>query len=806
MTVGYAPQQNGKAERWNRTLIEGIRTVLIDSGLPLSFWEDDMEYITFTRNRCPIASKKRVPFHAFYGKRPNTTYLRRFRIRAFAHIGKSHKRKLDPINSPVVILGYQDGVKGYKVLDLKTGRVTQTDQVVFTENNKVSLSDVNKVPAPSGQPIVIISREFEKERTPENVEHRNNPEPMELNRPVQNPLPQEENPNRRNVVQQQHPAFFPPNLVNELRNRIQERNQVNENLPAQAMENQGPVRRYPQRRNAGINSRLTEEEYDLQGMVNLRGQFVDLFGYQVEIIENMPQTYRDAMKTEEASAWTSAMEYELETINRYNTATLTDLPPGKKLLTTRWVLNKRAKPDSEIQHKARLCVRGFEQREGIDFKETFAPTLNVKSFRILCGIAAKYKYKIRQFDVKSAFLNGILDEEIYVTQPPGFEDKNHPEKVWKLNRALYGLKQSPRIWWKTLQEKLTDIKLISTVGDDAMFSRKLNGKLIYIGVWVDDMPIAVPDDSTGDEIKNILQQNFEIHDLGDAKKILGMELNRNNETGTIRLTQSKYIKTILAKFEMSDCKPVDMPFPQNLQLNSKDGDALPSNTPYRELVGSLIHAMNYTRPNIAFAVSVLSRYMQSPRTPHWKAAKHVLRYLRGSTNCGIEFSGKGEFFGAVDSDWGMDIDTNRSTTGYTFMFAGGPISWKSKCQKVVSDSSTEAELRAAVDAVKECKWLRDVLSDLAELNEGPTRMFEDNQGLLKITENTQALDRCRHISRKASALRESIQHRIISLEYIASEKNPADIFTKSVHKNTIKQVSSLYFDKEHQNKGECQQN
>ena len=426
----------------------------------------------------------------------------------------------------------------------------------------------------------------------------------------------------------------------------------------------------------------------------------------------------------------------------------------------------------------------------------------MKSFRILCGIAAKYKMKIRQFDVRSAFLNGELEEEIYVTQPPGFEDKHHPYKVWRLNRALYGLRQSPRVWWATLQSKLTDLKLISPAGDDAIFSGKLDGKQIFVGVWVDDMPIIVPDDETGNAIKAILEEKFEIHTLGEAKKVLGMEIHRENEIGQIRLTQTAYIEKLLTRFEMTDAKTADSPFPHNLKLNAKDGNELDCVTPYRELVGSLIHAMNYTRPDIAYTVSALTRYMHSPRTPHWKAAKHVLRYLKKTKEMGIEFSGKGEFYGAVDSDWGMCPNTSKSTSGYCFWFAGGPISWQSQRQKVVADSSTEAELHAAHYAVKECKWLRDVLSDLGELKAEPTTIFEDNQGLLKITENTQALDRCRHVSRQANSLRESIRHKIIKLEYIASKENPADIFTKAVHKSDLIRILSNYIDQRHQNKGE----
>ena len=307
------------------------------------------------------------------------------------------------------------------------------------------------------------------------------------------------------------------------------------------------------------------------------------------------------------------------------------------------------------------------------------------------------------------------------------------------------------------------------------------------------MPVLVPDDVTGDEIRDILKKKFEIHDLGDAKKVLGMEIIRDRKTGTIHLNQKEFIEKLLIRFEMNDAKATEMPFPLNLKLNTKDGQELENPTIYRELAGSLIHLMNNTHPDIAYSVSVLTRYMQNPRTTHWKAAKYVLRYLKGTKNVGIEFTGTGDFYGAIDADWGMDPDTNKSMMGYCFWFGGGPISWQSRRQKVVSDSSTEAELRAAHYAVKECKWICDVLSDLGELKEEPTIIYEDNQGLLKITENTQALDRCRHISRQANSLRESIHHRIVELRYIASKENPADIFTKAAHKNDLNRFVTKYF-------------
>ena len=321
-----------------------------------------------------------------------------------------------------------------------------------------------------------------------------------------------------------------------------------------------------------------------------------------------------------------------------------------------------------------------------------------------------------------------------------------------MNCTLYGLRQSPHVWWKTLQGRLSDIKLVSTVGDDALFSGKLNNKQIFVGVWVEDMPILVPNDETGNLVHDFLKEKFEIHDLGEAKKVLGMEVFRNKETGHIRLTQTEFIEQLLNRFEMTDAKPAESPLPHNTKLNSKDGSELESVTRYRELMGSLIHAMNYSQPDISYAVSILTHYMHSPRMTHWKAVKHVLRYLKGMKEMGIEFTGVRDFHGAVDSDWGMCPDTSKSTSGYCFWFVGGPISWQSRRQKVVADSSTEAELCAAHYAVKECKWLRDVLSDLGELKNGPTTILEDNQGLLKIMENTQALDRCHHVSRQANTL------------------------------------------------------
>ena len=366
-------------------------------------------------------------------------------------------------------------------------------------------------------------------------------------------------------------------------------------------------------------------------------------------------------------------------------------PRGEKSPARQWVYKLKRGPQGEIiRYKARWVVRGFEQEEGIDYKETFASVVKPMSYKALFAIAAALDLEIEHMDVKTAFLYGDIDEEVYVEQPHEMDDGSG--RVCRLNKALYGLRQSPRIWYNTLTNFLETIGFTALVADAGVFSR---GHL-YIAVYVDDLLIAGPSKDEIQEIKDTLSNRFEMTDLGPCTHYLGMTVTRDRRNRILRLSQRSYIETVLQDHGMWECKPVLTPLEGRLEPAPEGHKATDEDKHwYAKAIGSLMYAMLGTRPDIAFAVSCCSRYMSNPAEPHIKAVKRIMRYLRGTINFELTFRGELEpLLGYSDSDWAGDTGTRRSTSGYIFNIGRGAISWSSKQQSVVALSTCEAEYMA----------------------------------------------------------------------------------------------------------------
>eukprot|EP00253_Pinus_taeda_P025555 PITA_25555 len=396
-----------------------------------------------------------------------------------------------------------------------------------------------------------------------------------------------------------------------------------------------------------------------------------------------PSSYDEAKEYEE---WRNAINEEYNSIMKNDTWELTELPKNRVPIGCKWLYKSKFNADGSIdKHKARLVAKGYSQKEGIDYEDTFAPVAKLNTIRIMIALATKYNWKMHQLDVKSAFLNGELKEEVYLVQPEGFVKQGQERLVCRLKKALYGLKQAPRSWY---------VKI------DSFFYEKGNAcKLI-------------------EEIKNQLSHVFEIKDLGELHYCLGLEVWR--EPGKTLITQRKYTREILKRFNMIECKATSTPLEQNVKLCSDDGTKEVNGTMYRQLVGSLNY-LTTSRPNIAYSVSILSQFMAKPCESHWKAAKKVLRYLKGTLNFGIMYTDEFdvELAGYSDSDWAGNPDDRKSTTGYMFNIGSGPISWSSKKQPTVSLSSTEAEYKALCSATCEAIWLRRILEDVGETQQAP---------------------------------------------------------------------------------------
>jgi hypothetical protein len=369
--------------------------------------------------------------------------------------------------------------------------------------------------------------------------------------------------------------------------------------------------------------------------------------------------------------------------------------------------------------------------------------VKMSSIRVVLSFAAKMNLEIEQLDVKTTFLHGDLEEEIYMEQPEGFSAKGKEHLVCRLKKSLYGLKQAPRLWYKKFDSFMVDHGYDRTTSDHCVFVKKFSdGEFIILLLYVDDMLIVGRDTSKIDKLKEELSTSFSMKDLGSAKQILGMKISRDRKNGKLWLSQESYIEKLLDRFNMSKAKPVSSTLAGHLKLSSKQSPTSEKEkeemkkVPYASAVGSLMYAMVCTRPDIAHAVGVVSRFLSNPGKEHWAAVKWILRYLRGTSRVCLYFgNGKQVLDGFTDADMAGDIDSRKSTSGYLITYSGGAVSWQSRLQKCVALSTTEAEYIAITEAAKELLWMKKFLQELG-LQQERYVLYCDSQSAIHLSKNS----------------------------------------------------------------------
>lgn len=497
-----------------------------------------------------------------------------------------------------------------------------------------------------------------------------------------------------------------------------------------------------------------------------------------------PATMEEALASDQAELWKQAMDEEYASLLANQTWTLERVPEGILPIPVKWVYKiKRDSTGNIERYKARLVAKGFKQREGIDYEEVFAPVSKYTTLRAVLAIAAVQDLEIHQLDIKTAFLNGELEEQVYACQPPGYEEGS-TDMVCHLQKALYGLKQAPRAWHNTLKAELEEMGFVPSAADPSLFIK--NGKNpVYLLTYVDDILVITADTTLLTATKARIQQKFEARDLGNATYFLGMDIIRNRINRTITLAQTRLTADILSKHNMMEAKTLSVPLSPATKLTS-DGEPLDlGNHGYSQLVGSLMYLSTCTRPDISQAVGGLARYMAKPTVTHWQTAKGVLRYLAGTADYGITFGRSVGLSAYCDADYAGDIDTRRSTTGYVFILNGGAISWSSRLQQTVAASTTEAEYMAAAFAIKEALWMRKLLSDL-QLSIDTIPIKADNQSAIKLLKNPVFSMRSKHIDVIYHFARERVARKEVSFQYIKTEEMVADTLTKAVPANKFK--------------------
>ncbi|KAE8695859.1 U-box domain-containing protein 31 [Hibiscus syriacus] len=509
-----------------------------------------------------------------------------------------------------------------------------------------------------------------------------------------------------------------------------------------------------------------------------------------------PECYDEAMQVDNSIKWESSMKDEMDSLMSNQTWELVELPPGKKALHNKWIYRIKEEHDGSKRYKARLVVKGFQQKEGIDYNEIFSPVVKLSTIKLVLKIVAAENLHLEQLDVKTAFLHGDLEEEIYMRQLEGFIKAGKKNLVCRLKKSLYGLKQAPRQWYKKFDSFMGSSGFTRCQADHCCYIKRFDNSFIILLLYVDDMLVAGSNMQEIIHLKQKLSKQFAMKDLGAAKQILGMRIKRDIKSGTLMLSQAKYINKVLSRFNIQDAKPVSTPLGVHFRLSkdqspkTEEERAHMVKVPYASTIGSLMYAMVCTRPDIAHAVGAVSRYMNNPGKVHWEAVKWILRYLRGTTNKALCFKGGDTILtGYVDADLAGNVDIRRSTTGYVYTLGGTAVSWVSQLQKIVALSTTEAEYVAVTEASKEMVWFQSFLEELGKKQENIV-LYCDSQSAIHLAKNPSFHSRTKHIQLRYHFIRSLLEDGILKLEKISRAQNPADMLTKAVTTDKLKLCST----------------
>ena len=604
-TVPYTPQQNGRIERFNGTIIAAAKSLLNESRLSHHFWEYAVDTANYIHNRLPHRGiNNRIPYEIISNSRVDYSHFKVFGCRVFFHIPKSFRNKFDNNAMPGIFLGYSYNPTAYKILDIHNNKIILSRTVDFFED----------CPANS-----------------------------RISSPLSNNLTN----------------FIPITDVRGSAPPYSEINQLSVNKRKRELASSP---------HANKRKKIIPKTYDPNSLIE-------------------PKTYKEIYTLQDSEEWLDAVQEELENMENLNVFTpIESIPQGSNIISSKWVFKYKKDDQGNItKRKARLVARGFSQIYGVDYDETFSPTLKQDSLRLFTAISVILNFKIIQIDINSAYLNAPLKETIYMKAPEGHS--TYGKYYWKLNKALYGLKQAGREWNARLNKELLQIGFRRLLSEPCIYVKHSeDGKVnCMLSVYVDDKLIAGSNISI-ELNKNLIKDVFNIKEVGEVDFVIGIKFIKCKD-GYI-LHQKGYIKELLRKFNINKCYPVRSPKPiEDYILRKRKFNE----TQYRGAIGNLLYLAISTRPDILFAVSKAARKNKNPTEEDWENVMRIFKYLKGTINYGIKFSKNGSLKVYVDADYAGDLETRKSTSGFLFIIGDSPTSWYSKLQHCVATSTTETE-------------------------------------------------------------------------------------------------------------------
>uniref|UniRef100_A0A251UJX2 Putative ribonuclease H-like domain-containing protein n=1 Tax=Helianthus annuus TaxID=4232 RepID=A0A251UJX2_HELAN len=740
LTTSYTPQQNGVAERKNGTLMELSRSMLKMKNMSHSYWAEAVACATYLINRAITKSIPNItPQEAWSGRKPSVRHLKVFGCVAYAHVPKQHRGKLDDKVEKTIFIGYSENSKAYKLYNPITGKTIISRDVVFDEEQEWNEGTVREETS-----CVELNDSGEEDQQPDVAVPGVNEEPI-VNNQNENYSSDEEAENSNN----QHEE----------------------------------VESSSSSENEELRTRKVAEIYQHEELYE-RGQTVqnDVADF-VLYADVDPITYNEVFKY---IKWREAMDREIQSILKNGTWDIVDPPKGQKPIGVKWIYKTKYDEHGNVsKHKARLVAKGYNQKYGIDYQDVFAHVIRFDTIRLVLALVAQHGWHLHQMDVKMAFLNGNLKEQVYIDQPEGYVKKGEERKVCHLKKALYGLKQAPRAWYIRIDEYFRSHGFKKCIYEHTLFTKISKHSRIIICLYVDDLILASDSLNMIEELKESMKCEFEMTDLGNLHYFLGMEVNYDN--GNIMPSQQKYARNLLEKFKMENCHALSTPMEYGLKLSKEDpGDEVDQNI-YRSLVGCLMYLTN-TRPDILFAVNKLTQFMERPKKSHWEARKRILRYIKGTTNHGIIYSkgSKGKLVGFSDSDYAGSIDDSKSTSGYVFHLGSGAVAWQSKKQKVVALSSTEAEYIALSQAGCQALWLKGILNELQINAECPPTILCDNKSTISSAKDPVYHGKSKYIRIKYHFIRDLIKNDEVEVRFCTTKEQAADILTKALQLKDFK--------------------
>ncbi|GJT03883.1 retrovirus-related pol polyprotein from transposon TNT 1-94 [Tanacetum coccineum] len=723
LTAAYTPQQNGVSERKNRTILSMARAVLSDQGIPKRFWAEVVNWSNYVLNRCPNAALIDItPEEAWSGNRPSISHLRVFGCLANVHIPQQQRTKLDDRSMECVLLGFSDESKAYKLLNPTTNKIIVSRDVIFQEHKGWDWIKTHSEE-------VLVDLEWDDEVITDESDVA----------VVTNEV----------VATNEEDAFVEENTHH---------GRVNEAVTRSGRNVQPP---------RWMNDYASGDE--------LENVELNLTMAANSDPVSDPLCYNEAVKMKH---WRVAMMDEIKSIEKNNTWSLIDLPKGAKTVGVKWIYKTKLNENGELQkHKARLVAKGYSQRYGVDHSEVYAPVARMETVRTIIAVAAQQRWKIFQLDVKSAFLHGKLNEDVYVDQPQGFEVKGSENKVYKLHKALYGLKQAPRAWFNMIDSYFVAEGFEKCPNEQTLFTKKNDaGNFLIVSIYVDDLIYTCDDETMLKNFKESMMKSFDMTDFGIMRYFLGIEVSQGN--GGNFICQRRYATEVLKRFGMFECKAVKTPIAVGMELNKDESGVAVSESYYKQIVGCLMY-LTSTRPDLMYGVSLVSRYMNRPTELHLQAIKRILRYIKGTLEYGVMYQARmGGLIGYTDSDYARDTDDRRSTSGYVFMLSNGAVSWLSKKQPIVTLSTTEAEFVAAAGCSSQAIWLMRVLEKLGCASKEGVTIYCDNSSTIKLSKNPVMHGRSKHIDVRFHFLRELVQSGVINLRYCDTKQQFADVMTK----------------------------